>query len=142
MLQLNTISNCWIQTSIAVNHTRNTSSFKLSVQQCLISFETVAHSRELELHFFNKCLNNECVCFICGNCWDLYTLWLSVLNKNQSSKLLKPHSYLHSTCVLIITCFRLIHFENIFHIELNLKLNNFKLNLKLNIFFFIFSLSF
>ena len=96
--------------SVAVNHTQNTSALELNAQQCLISFETAAHCREFELHFFNKCLEGECACFVCGNSWDLYTLWFSLLNKNQSLKVLKPHFYIS----ILLTYITLVNFLNYF----------------------------
>ena len=38
-------------------------------------------------------------CFICGNSWDLRTLWFWKLNKNESLRVLQPLFYLHLTCV-------------------------------------------
>ena len=91
LLSIVTLAACmFLETSVTVHHTQNPSVLGVSAQQCLISFETVAHRRELELQLFSKWLRDECTCFVCGNYWDLHILWFCVLNKNESLRVLKP----------------------------------------------------
>ena len=60
---------------------------------------------------------DECTYFICGNTWDLNTLWLCVLNKKNDFKdfetsflltfnLFKLHSLTFSKCFIMLHVFR------------------------------------
>ena len=82
-------------TNVTVNHMWHKSTLQVSVQQCWIIFETAAHCRELELNFFNMQLTEEGTWFLCGNSWDLCTLWFCVLNNFESLTVLKTHSYFY-----------------------------------------------
>ena len=65
------VATCmFLQTSITVRHSQSPSVLGVKAQQCLISFETAVHCRELELQLFNKWLRDECICFVCGNCLE------------------------------------------------------------------------
>ena len=77
-------------------------------------FRNCSSFRKLELHFFNKLLKGECTCFICRKSWDLRTLRFSVLNKNESLRVLKSHFYFCLTWVLIISYFKLVNFSKYF----------------------------
>ena len=64
----------FLQASVTVNHTRHASVLEVSTQQCLISFESAANSKELEFNLFNKILRGKCTWFIYANSGDFHTL--------------------------------------------------------------------
>ena len=89
----------FLWSSVTMNHTRYTPAQRLSVQQCLVNFETKVPSSKLELQFFDIRLANECTYFICGNSSVWNTLGFLVLNKNKSLRVLKPHFSFRVACV-------------------------------------------
>ena len=118
------VATCmFLQISVTVHQTRHTSALLVSAQQCWISSENAAHCGELELHFFDKWLTEDCTWFICENSWHLRTLWFCVkytLLYNQSLLSTQPECCLTFSwiklqmllrCCLIRTCIILLrHF--------------------------------
>ena len=96
----------------SVTGTRYTSVVRVSAQQCWISFLTVTHCRELQLHFF-KWFSDECTWFICRNSWDLHTLWFWVLKQMIKEKR-KFKSFEASILLMFLSlffskCFSMLH---------------------------------
>ena len=79
--------NCWEECATMLDYFWNCSSLRIT----RASF------------FFKKLL-------ICGNSWDLHTLWFGALNNFESLIVLNTHLYLRLTCVNINI---LVSFQNV-----------------------------